>query len=65
MDGGGDRFNGVEGHIVDLTLGPFLDVNKAVEAAQGWRAAGKRSPLWLILVERNRITHCNKYQETT
>ena len=64
MDGGGDRFNGVEGHIVHLTRGPFPDVDKAVEVAESWREEGKRSPLWLILVERNHITHCNKYQET-
>jgi hypothetical protein len=42
--------------------GPFEGCSKAAAAASQWREVeGRRSNLWLILVENDYVSHCNKY----
>lgn len=53
---------------IDKLRGPFDNAHAAAEAAGAWRAEdidkGRRSlrPLWLLLVEKTEIAHCNKFQ---
>lgn len=35
---------------------------EAADLAHAWRAQGKRSRLWLVLVEDGRVTHASAYQ---
>lgn len=46
---------------VALLRGGVLTAVEAAKVADAWRAEGKRSPLWLVLVEQHRVTHCQRY----
>lgn len=52
---------GPDPRVMPQMRGPFDTVKQAAEAAKVWREEGKRSDIWLVLVEGKVAQHCNVY----
>jgi hypothetical protein len=59
-DGGWD---GPSPRDMESFRGPADTCALAVEIAVAWRGEGRRSDLWLLLVEDGVATHCNKFDD--
>lgn len=56
-----DGYDGPSPDDMRSFRGSFLTASEAAVAARAWGDEGRRSDIWLLLVENDWSTHCNRF----